>query len=114
MEINTYSPSKFLTKPNKRNRFYLNDLEQSDDHSNQTRRKPLTNEDKIRINNLANRLRTLLKLPKAHRWVIYEWFYSSIDQPLFCYNKPNDFQLCLNDILPQLKTRNLRRFEWLE
>lgn len=25
------------------------------------------------------RLRNLLKLPKAHKWVCYEWFYSNID-----------------------------------
>lgn len=28
------------------------------------------------------RLRNLLKLPKAHKWVSYEWFYSYIDKPL--------------------------------
>lgn len=26
------------------------------------------------------RLRNLLKLPKAHKWCIYEWFYSNIDR----------------------------------
>jgi hypothetical protein len=26
------------------------------------------------------RLRNLLKLPKAHKWVCYEWFYSNIDK----------------------------------
>lgn len=26
------------------------------------------------------RLRNLLKLPKAHKWVCYEWFYSTLDQ----------------------------------
>ncbi|KAF4800451.1 Protein lin-9 like protein [Turdus rufiventris] len=26
------------------------------------------------------RLRNLLKLPKAHKWCIYEWFYSNIDK----------------------------------
>lgn len=25
------------------------------------------------------RLRNLLKLPKAHKWVCYEWFYSNLD-----------------------------------
>lgn len=28
------------------------------------------------------RLRNLLKLPKAHKWVCYEWFYSNIDRYL--------------------------------
>ena len=27
----------------------------------------------------GQRLRNLLKLPKAHKWVCYEWFYSNID-----------------------------------
>ena len=34
------------------------------------------------------RLRNLLKLPKAHKWVCYEWFYSNID----AYVKHFDFQ----------------------
>lgn len=29
---------------------------------------------------LSIRLRNLLKLPKAHKWVCYEWFYSNIDK----------------------------------
>lgn len=37
------------------------------------------------------RLRNLLKLPKAHKWVSYEWFYSYIDKPLFLGE--NDFQV---------------------
>ncbi|KAL5284240.1 LIN9 family protein [Megaselia abdita] len=56
------------------------------------------------------RLRNLLKLPKAHKWVLFEWFYSFIDKPLF--DGENDFQLCLKENYPQLKTRNLTRFEW--
>lgn len=31
---------------------------------------------------IGMRLRNLLKLPKAHKWVSYEWFYSYIDKPL--------------------------------
>lgn len=55
-------------------------------------------------------LRTLLKLPKAHRWVCYEWFYANIDQPLFLGE--NDFELCLRESFPQLKTRLLKKVEW--
>ena len=55
-------------------------------------------------------LRTILKLPKAHKWVCYEWFYANIDQPLFLGE--NDFQLCLKESFPQLKTRLLRKVEW--
>ena len=151
--MDSYSPSKFLNKINKRNRFYASDEQQSEnvpsnlssnissnlssnlssslpstmsssmpsilsDTSNSltvsTISKRKSNEEKNKINNLANRLKTLLKLPKAHKWVIYEWFYSNLDQPLFCCNRPNDFQLCLNDIFPQLKTRQLRRAEWCQ
>lgn len=56
------------------------------------------------------RLRNLLKLPKAHKWVSYEWFYSFIDKSLF--DGENDFQICLKASFPQLKTRMLTRAEW--
>lgn len=56
------------------------------------------------------RLRNLLKLPKAHKWVSYEWFYSYIDQPLL--QGQNDFQLCLRESFPELKTTQLTRAEW--
>lgn len=56
------------------------------------------------------RLRNLLKLPKAHKWVSYEWFYSYIDQPLLLGE--NDFQICLKESFPQLKTNQLTRTEW--
>ncbi|KAM4693616.1 protein lin-9 homolog [Discoglossus pictus] len=56
------------------------------------------------------RLRNLLKLPKAHKWCIYEWFYSNIDKPLF--EGDNDFCVCLRESFPNLKTRKLTRVEW--
>lgn len=59
---------------------------------------------------IGMRLRNLLKLPKAHKWVCYEWFYSNIDLPLF--EGDNDFMLCLKEALPQLRTRKLTRAEW--
>ncbi|XP_052832767.1 protein lin-9 homolog [Octopus bimaculoides] len=55
-------------------------------------------------------LRNLLKLPKAHRWVCYEWFYSNLDMPLF--QGENEFCSCLRESFPQLKTKLLRRVEW--
>lgn len=55
-------------------------------------------------------LRNLLKLPKAHKWVSYEWFYSYIDRPLLLGE--NEFQVCLKESFPQLKTRQLTRAEW--
>ncbi|GAB0092706.1 protein lin-9 homolog [Sergentomyia squamirostris] len=56
------------------------------------------------------RLRNLLKLPKAHKFVSYEWFYSTIDRPLF--DGPNDFEVCLKEAFPQLVTRTMSRIEW--
>ncbi|XP_045479418.1 protein lin-9 homolog [Harmonia axyridis] len=56
------------------------------------------------------RLRNLLKLPKAHKWVCYEWFYSDIDNCLF--SGENDFSICLKESFPELKTRFLTRVEW--
>ncbi|XP_067638953.1 protein lin-9 homolog [Eurosta solidaginis] len=56
------------------------------------------------------RLRNLLKLPKAHRWVIFEWFYSFLDKALF--EGENDFQVCLAESFPNLCTRQLTRAEW--
>ncbi|RWS30925.1 protein lin-9-like protein [Leptotrombidium deliense] len=66
--------------------------------------------DKKVAQKVGMRLRTLLKLPKAHKWVCYEWFYANIDQPLF-FGK-NDFQICLKENFPHLKTLMLRRVEW--
>ncbi|XP_014672166.1 PREDICTED: protein lin-9 homolog [Priapulus caudatus] len=59
---------------------------------------------------LGARLRNILKLPKAHRWVCHEWFYASIDNVLLA--SENEFQQCLKDMLPHLKTCQLTRVEW--
>lgn len=59
---------------------------------------------------IGMRLRNLLKLPKAHKWVCYEWFYSNIDRTLFAGE--NDFSICLRESFPELKTRELTRVEW--
>ena len=66
--------------------------------------------DKEVAQKIGMRLRTLLKLPKAHKWVCYEWFYANIDQPLFLGE--NDFYACLKETFPYLKTRMLTRVEW--
>lgn len=55
------------------------------------------------------KLRNLLKLPKAYRFVCYEFFYSNIDKPLF---NDNDFITCLKESFPQLKKYNFSRAEW--
>lgn len=59
---------------------------------------------------IGMRLRNLLKLPKAHKWVCYEWFYSNIDKTLF--EGDNDFMICLKESFPQLQSRKLTRVEW--
>lgn len=59
---------------------------------------------------IGMRLRNLLKLPKAHKWVCYEWFYSNIDRTLF--SGDNDFMICLKESFPELKCRDLTRIEW--
>lgn len=56
------------------------------------------------------RLRNLLKLPKAHKFVSYEWFYSTIDKAIL--GGENDFEQCLRECYPTLVTRNLTRAEW--
>ncbi|KAK3101456.1 hypothetical protein FSP39_003703, partial [Pinctada imbricata] len=66
--------------------------------------------DKRAAQAIGVRLRNLLKLPKAHKWVCYEWFYSNLDIPLFLAE--NDFCICLKETFPQLKTKRLRRVEW--
>ncbi|TGZ66399.1 hypothetical protein CRM22_005342 [Opisthorchis felineus] len=58
----------------------------------------------------AVRLRNVLKLPKAHKWVFYEWFYSNLDRPLLLGE--NDFRICLRENFPNVKTRNLSRAHW--
>ncbi|XP_059352848.1 protein lin-9 homolog isoform X2 [Daphnia carinata] len=62
------------------------------------------------LKKLGVRLRNLLKLPKAHKWVCYEWFYSNLDQALF--EGDNDFMLCLRESFPSLKLRQLTRAQW--
>ncbi|XP_039229953.1 uncharacterized protein LOC6524479 [Drosophila yakuba] len=57
------------------------------------------------------RLRNLLKLPKAHKWAIAEWFYSYIDKPLF--ECRDEFMNHVNELAPRLGTRSLNRHEWV-
>ncbi|XP_041365955.1 protein lin-9 homolog isoform X2 [Gigantopelta aegis] len=73
-------------------------------------RSSLSTMDKRLAQSVGVRLRNLLKLPKAHKWVCYEWFYSNIDAPLFLGQ--NDFSICVKESFPQLKCRKLLRVEW--
>jgi len=65
---------------------------------------------RLNAQRLGVTLRNLLKLPKAHKWVCFEFFYSNIDKVLF--QGENDFSICLKESFPQLKTRRLARVEW--
>lgn len=66
--------------------------------------------DKKACQRIGLRLRNLLKLPKAHKFVMYEFFYSNIDRAIFLGT--NDFELCLVETFPRLKTRLMTRIEW--
>lgn len=59
---------------------------------------------------IGMRLRNLLKLPKAHKWVCFEHFYSNIDKPLF--EGENDFTICLKESFPKLSSRKLTQVQW--
>lgn len=59
---------------------------------------------------IGMRLRNLLKLPKAHKWVCFEYFYSNIDKALF--DGENDFMICLRESFPQLTNRKLTQVQW--
>jgi protein lin-9 len=75
-------------------------------------------EDKVEIQSpdrksghrIGMRLRNLLKLPKAHKWVCFEYFYSNIDKALF--DGENDFMICLKESFPQLANRKLTQVQW--
>lgn len=71
---------------------------------------PMQSPDRKIGQKIGMRLRNLLKLPKAHKWVCYEWFYSNIDRCLF--SGDNDFMICLKESFPELKCRELTRIEW--
>lgn len=59
---------------------------------------------------IGMRLRNLLKLPKAHKWVCFEYFYSNIDKSLF--DGENDFMICLKESFPQLANKKLTQVQW--
>jgi protein lin-9 len=66
--------------------------------------------DKKLCQHIGLRLRNLLKLPKAHKFVMYEFFYSNIDRSIFLGT--NDFESCMVESFPRLKTRLMTRIEW--
>ncbi|XGW15380.1 hypothetical protein V3C99_001119 [Haemonchus contortus] len=56
------------------------------------------------------RIRNLLKLPKARRWVICEFFYSGVDEQLFLGD--NEFVQLIHEAFPNLKTTLMNKMEW--
>lgn len=70
----------------------------------------MTTIDKKACQRIGLRLRNLLKLPKAHKFVMYEFFYSNIDRAVF--HGTNDFEMCLVETFPRLKTRLMTKVEW--
>lgn len=70
----------------------------------------MNNIDKKACQRIGLRLRNLLKLPKAHKFVMYEFFYSNIDRAIFLGT--NEFELYLVEAFPRLKTRMMTRIEW--
>ena len=58
----------------------------------------------------TKRLAHTLSLHKARRWTICEFFYSSVDEPLFL--SENDFQTILKEAFPTLKTNMLNKQQW--
>lgn len=56
------------------------------------------------------RIRNLLKLPKARRWVICEFFYSGVDEQLFLGD--NEFKQLIREAFPNLKTMFMNKQEW--
>lgn len=69
-----------------------------------------SNPDRVVAKKVGLRLKNLLKLPKAHKMCIYEWFYSHIDRPLF--EGDNDFLMCLKESFATLITKDLTRAHW--
>lgn len=123
-EPQTMASGKYPARKRKKNRLIFNDEEDTEPFLRSKSGKGINNNgnsyaatnvvekgiDKKMAQKLGMSLRTLLKLPKAHKWVCYEWFYANIDQPLFLGE--NDFELYLRESFPSLKTRLLRKVEW--
>lgn len=99
--------TKKISSPAVKERSYLTPMKQERESENQMQ--PSSPDRRIG-QKIGMRLRNLLKLPKAHKWVCYEWFYSNIDKTLF--EGDNDFTICLKESFPQMKSRKMTRVEW--
>ena len=52
----------------------------------------------------------LMKLPKAHKWAVYEFFYSDIDRAIL--EGESEFRICLKETFPMLRGKTITRVEW--
>ena len=59
---------------------------------------------------LLNSINNILKQSAGRKWVYHEWFYSNIDRALLLGE--NDFEKCLQQLYPGLKTRMLTKAQW--
>lgn len=57
-------------------------------------------------------MKSVLKLPKARRFVFCEFFYSGVDKQIFLGE--NEFSQLIRESFPNLKTFKLRKPEWRE
>uniref|UniRef100_A0A1I8BAF1 DIRP domain-containing protein n=1 Tax=Meloidogyne hapla TaxID=6305 RepID=A0A1I8BAF1_MELHA len=58
------------------------------------------------------KLKNVLKLPKARRFVLCEYFYSGVDQQIFLAE--NEFAQLMKESFPNLKCTKMRKPEWRE
>ncbi|ETN61331.1 hypothetical protein AND_007010 [Anopheles darlingi] len=71
---------------------------------------PLAAMEKKKYYALGWQLKNFLRLPKANRFVFFEWLYADIDRHL--YTSPKSYQQLVRERFPKLKTTNLTRVEW--
>ncbi|KAL3124100.1 hypothetical protein niasHT_004689 [Heterodera trifolii] len=64
------------------------------------------------LKNNLRKLKNVLKLPQARRFVFCEFFYSGVDQQLFLAE--NEFSQLMRESFPNLKCTKLRKAEWRE
>ncbi|XP_067945972.1 protein lin-9 homolog isoform X1 [Watersipora subatra] len=94
----------------KRNRRITQQDAKSESPRKQAKPAPILKSEKEIAQSNGLRLKNILKLPKAHKWVCYEWFYSTLDQALLLGG--NDFQAVLRENFPDLGTELMRKSEW--
>ncbi|KAF7634000.1 DIRP domain-containing protein [Meloidogyne graminicola] len=66
----------------------------------------------IQLKSDLRKLKNVLKLPKARRFVFCEFFYSGVDQQIFL--SENEFAQLMRESFPNLKCTKMRKPEWRE